>query len=359
MKIETKVLQEAVKRVIYFAAPTSTPPVYTHFLLDTREGTLKISAFDFEGSCCWDTHCETDEIIYVTVPAKLFHGDIIGINEETLTLSTEGNKLVVKTSRHRAKFDTLDGDQFLTPNSDYAYYEVDRHILDALERCAVAVNTKAKLSVLGGVHLRVNNGHIEAFGTDGIRAGRYMVEFDDTHPFQITVPKKLASSIAKSASGDGPLFLATDSNALSLKTNDAIFTSQLLDGEYPKAWSFFERSREDYTTLKVDGGAFSDALKRAMVFSTGMEGYILLTGADNTLTVQADNYDKGSSQVEMDALCDTPFEIAVNVGYIYDFVTLARDVEITLWVCGKRDAIYLTGLDNYEYLTMPMEIRNR
>jgi len=318
---------------------------------------LKIGAFDFEGSCLWDTHCETDEQIYVTVPAKLFHGDIVGVNEETLTLSVDKNQLVVKTSRHRAKFDTLAGDQFGNLAGDYDFFPVDRAILDAFEHCAVAVSTKSAMAVMGGVHLRVNNGFIEAFGTDGVRAGRYMVEFNDTHPFQITVPKKLASNIAKSAAGDGPLYLATDERTLAIKTDDAIFTSQLLDGNYPHAWSFFDRSRDDYSTVEVSGSALADALKRVMVFSKGMESYIKLEGTRETLVVHAGDAQSGSSQIEIDAMCGKPFKLAVNIGYLYDFVTLARNTDITLWICGNRDAIYLSGLDSFDYLVMPMEIR--
>jgi len=361
MKIETAILQEAVKRAIHFTTPVSTMPICTHFLLDTREGTLKIGAFDFEGSCLWDTRHETDEQIYVTVPAKLFHGDVIGIKEETVDLSIDKNKLIVKTERHRARFDTLSGDQFANLTGDYNFYPVNRAILNAFERCAVAISLKHSMAILGGVHLRVNNGNIEAYGTDGVRAGCYTVAFDDPNPSQthldITVPKKPALNIAKSAAGEGPLYFATDRRMLAIKTDDAIFTSQLLDGKYPGAWTFFERSRDDYSTVKVSGGALSEALRRVMVFSKGMEGYIILKGAKDALVVRADDSQNGSSQVEIDAVCTKPFEMAINIGYLYDFVTLARSIDITLWICGKRDAIYVSGLDNFDYLMMPMEIR--
>jgi len=364
MKIETATLQETVKRAIHFAARISTMPVYTHFLLDTREGTLKIGAFDFEGSCLLDTHCETDEQIYVTVPAKLFHGDILGIKEEMVDLSVDEqpHQLVVKTSRHRSRFSALSGDQFANLGGDHDFFLVDRAILDAFERCAIAVSTKSAISVLAGVHLRVNNGHIETYGTDGARAGCYTVAFDDSgdeHPPQITIPKKSALNIAKSASGNGPLYFATDQRTLVIKTDDAIFTSQLLDGNYPSAWSFFERSREDYSTITVSGSDLASALKRVMVFSKNMESYVVLQGTENSLIVRAGDAQSGSSQIEVDAVCEKPFTLAVNVGYVYNFVTLARNMDVTLWVCGKRDPIYLSGSEfhNFDYLVMPMDIR--
>ena len=361
MQIETATLQEAVKRAIHFVSQVSTMPVYTHFLLDTREGTLKIGAFDFQGSCLLDTHCETDEQIYVTVPAKLFHGDIIGIKEETVDLSVDEqpHQLIVKTSRHRARFSALDGDQFANLAGDYDFFPVDRAILTAFERCAIAVSQKPIISVLGGVHLRVNNCHIEVYGTDGFRAGCYTVAFSDEHPLGITIPKKPALNIAKSAAGDGPLYFSTDQRTLVVKTDDAIFTSQLLDGNYPSAWSFFERDRTDYFTTKVSGSELSNALKRIMVFSKGTESYIVLQGIENALIVRAGDAQSGSSQVEIDAVCEKPFTMAVNIGYLYNFVTLARNTDVTLWVCGKRDPIYLSGseLHNFDYLVMPMDIR--
>ena len=359
MKIETEILQDAVKKVFPFVAQISTVPVYTHFLLDTRSGTLKVSGFDYEGTCVYDTGFAIDDgEIYATVPAKLFRDDILGIDEDEVDLKMDKNKLAVKTKRHRARIESLPGDEFIMPRYDGVFYPVDPRILDAMERCAAPINEKKKPPVLTGVHLRVEKGVIQAFGTDGARAGRYEVDFGDDTDFNITIPKRMAVNIAKCARGEDDLQISTSENAIIFSTAKTKLTSQLLDGEYPHVWSFFERSREGYNTIAVDGTVLSDALKRSMVFITKTDSYILLSSSQDTLVINATaTHGAGFGEVEMDAECGVSVDVALNAQFLYDFARLLKGERVIISVRGKQDPVYLNGLDNFEYVMMPMVIR--
>ena len=358
MKIPTEVLQTAVKKVYPFVAQKSTIPIYMHFLLDARDGTLVISGSDFEGSCRWDTGIASDsDPLYATVHAKIFHDDILGINESEIDLYAEKNKVVVKTSRHRARIDSLPGDEYLHPALLTGLHEVDGRILDAMERCAIAVKPKKTPAILTGVHLRVANRQIQAFGTDGVRAGKYEVVFDDDAEFQITLPKKMASIIAKNARNDGPLRFWTNESTVAFSTDSAVFTSQLLDGNYPEVWSFFDRDRTGYEQIQVDGSALADALNRAMVFITKSDGYVLFTTTKNALTISATAHDRGVGEVEIDAQCDVETDFALNAQFLYDFVRLLKKEQVILSVRGTLELLYLNGLDNFQYVMMPMYVR--
>jgi DNA polymerase III beta subunit len=359
LKANTDVLQTAVKKAIRFVAQKSTVPVYSHFLLDTRSGTLKISAFDTEGSCEWDTGIEANpDDLYVTVPGKLFHGDIIGITNDVVDLTCKKEKLIIKTERHQAKLMTFPGDEFLSIPHTENFKPVDIRFLDALERCAIAVDANRKPAIMGGVFMRVENGVIEAYGTDGVRAGRYCVDFGDESNFEISVPKNLASNIASGAKGAEEIYIDTNGNSLSLKTPNAIFTSQLLDGNYPSVWTFFERDKQNHYTITVSGSELADALKRTMIYVTNMDGYIVMNVSKNTIRIQANTYDKGSGEIEIPATSDIDdLEIAINVKFLYDFVRLAKGVDVIFKVEGHKSPVLIQGLEGFDYIIMPMNIR--
>lgn len=357
MKIARDVLHDATQATLRFVPSKTTVPVYLHFLLDDRDGTLTVSGYDFEGSCRWDTGIESEDI-YCTVPAKLFADDIRNIKEEEIDLKVKGNRLVVRTTRHTARFETLPGDEFRLSSYPNTWKDVGLEMLTALERCEIAVDPKKTPAVLSGVNLRAHDGVIYATGCDGIRAGQYQIEFDHNDDFNLTVPKGVASAIGKASKHIESLQISTDNHMLAMRTNVGVFTSQLIDGNYPNVGSaFFNRDLSTYTIITINGDDIFNALKQVQPFSKGEDDYIELHATRSNLSLRAES-ENGTSNVEIPAHSTQATVVAVNQRYLYDYVNLAKDIEITLRVGGKRDPIYLNGLDHFSYVCMPMYIRD-
>lgn len=361
MKIETGVLQEALKSAMYFVSRRSTVVTYTHFLLDGREGTLKIGGANFGSACRWDTETPCNEELFVTVPAKIFYGDINGINAETTDLSLKGRKLVVSTERHTAKIDVLPGDQFPDIRSVDGFTQVNRSLLDAIMTCAIAVNPKDAKPTLHGMHLRTEGQTLEAFGTDGYRAGHYQTAFPyDDIELGITIPKDSATAIGKATKGMDAIDIATDGQALALRHNGSLFTSQLLDGQYPHVWDMMQWNEDDHQHVTVQAEDFKDTLKRSLVFSKdGLHGRIDLKAEGQNLVVTAASYNHGKSVTEIPAEVSGPAAISINAQYLYDFVTLySGDDDITIFIQSGRAPMYMrgSGVEGFEYLVMPVDV---
>jgi len=115
MRIKTADLQETVKKAIRFVSKRTTIPISMHFLLKSCDRGLSISACNLEQSCRCFVDGEGDDEIFLTIPARVFHDDILGSNSEYINLSISKNgRLEVKTERHKALFGTMDGNMFFS-----------------------------------------------------------------------------------------------------------------------------------------------------------------------------------------------------------------------------------------------------
>lgn len=355
MHYSTSALQLATKRALPFVTAKSTVPVYEHFLLDGRGGTLKIAAFNYEGMCIIDTHAPCDDAMYLTVHAKTFSADIAAIVEPEVALTVKDNKLIIKTKQHTAKINILDGDEFVVGLYPDDFHAIDPAIVTALDLCAEAVNEKHSAVILTGVHIAANvDGKIYVFGTDGIRAARYTIDAEYATPFEVTVPKSSVQAIAKALTA--PIELAVNDSVIAFRTEDGIFTSQLLDGKYPNVQSFFSRPKENYTTITMSGADLSSALKRAGIF-VGMDNYVLINAFGDQLAISSDSYDKGAAEIVLDAQMDGDAHVAANFKMLSDFAALVNKGNAILQIGKPDEAIFMYGVDNFDYVLMPMQIK--
>jgi DNA polymerase III sliding clamp (beta) subunit (PCNA family) len=361
MNIQTSVLQEALKNTMYFVSRRSTMAVYTHFLLDARDGTLKIGGANFSGACRWDTEVPCDEDLFVSVPSKIFYDDVNGIEAHEVRLTTEDHKLVVRTPRHTARIDALPGEEFPQMIDIDGFTEVDRSLLDAIMTCSIAVDTKDANPTLRGMHLRTEGNHLQAYGTDGKRAGYYRTHFPyGGVELGVTVPKDSASAIGKASKNMDSIEIATNGNVLALRHAGTMFTSQLLDGNFPHVWESFEWKETDFNTVSVQAGDFKNTLKRALVFSKdGLNGRVDLSTENQSLVVTAISYEFGKSVTEIPAEAKDGIEVSINAQFLSDFVGLYDDDEtITMFVKNPTSPVYMRGggLEGFEYVAMPISV---
>lgn len=97
-KINSKVLEKLLSKIIP-AVPSRTPmPVLENFLFDIKEGSLTVCATDLEISLRSSLNVAADENIKIVVPARLLYDIIRSLDDTQITFETESNSKIKLTS---------------------------------------------------------------------------------------------------------------------------------------------------------------------------------------------------------------------------------------------------------------------
>ncbi len=94
-KTEKGTLLEAIQKTQGIITPKATLPILSHILLETQQGTLKLTATDLDVGITCVIPVEVQEQGAITIPAKRFNDIIREFPHDTVSINTKKNNLVV------------------------------------------------------------------------------------------------------------------------------------------------------------------------------------------------------------------------------------------------------------------------
>lgn len=274
-----------LSRVNAVANAKSTMPILANVLLTVADGRLSMMCSDLELELVSSIPCNGD-IGAVTVPArKLF--DVVKVMADLpLTMTTDGDRLIVKCGRSRHSLVTLPAAEFpASIDSTYTHnVTVPAAELKALiERTDFAMAAMDVRFYLNGMLIEIRSDGIRCAATDGYRMAYSGASGELVH--SVIVPRKGILELAKMLdSGDAVMSISRNHIRIACGSNVAV--SKLIDGRFPD----YERMavRPD-TVAKCSRADLIDGLRRVTVLANEKfrgvrvdigSGAIKLTGAN-------------------------------------------------------------------------------
>jgi DNA polymerase-3 subunit beta len=340
-----------------------TMPVLANVLLAVRGGQLTIAATDLEVELVAATDVAVQEAGDITVPGRKFLDILRALPEKiAISLSVEGEKVVIKAGRSRFSLVTLPAVEFPVIDDINAQQTVQvarKELQRLLEKTHFSMAQQDVRYYLNGMLLEIDAESLRAVATDGHRLALCETSLASKAKTaqQVIVPRKGVLELQRVLTDVGTAELAIGSNHVRAQIGDVRFTSKLIDGRFPEYSRVIPAAAVN--AIRADRDALRQALQRTAILSNEKYRGIRITVKQNMLTVQAHNPEQEEAEEEVAVAYEgNDLEVGFNVNYLLDALAAidGQEVELGLTDSNSSCLIRSPGNATARYVVMPMRL---
>jgi len=340
-----------------------TMPVLANVLLAVRQGQLSITATDVEVELVAATEVQVQEAGDVTVPGRKFLDNLRALPEKvSVSLSVEGEKIVLKAGRSRFSLSTLPAVEFPVIDDIHSQQSVQlprKELLRLLEKTHFSMAQQDVRYYLNGMLLEIDGQVLRAVATDGHRLALCEAALSATARVsqQVIVPRKGVLELQRVLTEEGIAEVAIGSNHVRAQIGDVRFTSKLIDGRFPEYSRVIPAAPA--AAIRADRDVLRQALQRTAILSNEKYRGIRVTVKANALTLQAHNPEQEEAEEEIEvAYGGKDLEVGFNVNYLLDALAAidGQEVELGLTDSNSSCLIRSPGNATTRYVVMPMRL---
>jgi len=370
-RVERDVLAEAVAWVVRGLGSRPPVPVLAGVMVEAHdEGTLTLSAFDYEISATVNVSAEVHEGGTTLVLGKLLADIARSLPDKPVDVVAEGSKVSLSCGSSRFSLIQMpveDYPSLPTPAESSGTIAGDV-FTQAVAQVSIAADRGDTLPILTGVRVEIDGEKVTMLATDRYRLA--MREFTWTPVNQqashvALIPARTLSETAKALASSGGIEVAMGDaggaqGLIGFEAGSRRSTTRLLDGEYPKVTSIFPSSVD--TVAVIDTHALIEAVRRvALVAERNTPVRLRLTEGQVAIEAGTGDDAQGSEAVEA-ALTGPEIEIAFNPQFLIDGVAALGTAYTRMAFTQPSRPAVLSGQseidgspdESYRYVLMPV-----
>ena len=351
-----------LQSVIGVVERRQTMPVLANVLLSAREARLAITGTDLEVELVAAMKVAVDQPGDITVPGRKLLDIFRALPEGvSVTLSTEGERVVVRAGRSRFTLSSLPASEFPVVEEINAQQVLSlpqgefRRLIDKTHFSMAQQDVRYYLN---GLLLETQDSQLRAVATDGHRLALCeMTLSEPAKPGQVIVPRKGVLELQRILGSEGQVELAIGTNHVRAQIGDIRFTSKLIDGRFPEYGRVIPASPP--RTVQADRETLRQALQRTAILSNEKYRGIRLAVRTDLLTIQAHNPEQEEAEDQVEVIYPgEELEIGFNVNYLLDALAAIETdkVEIGLTDSNSSCLIHAPGMTQTRYVVMPMRL---
>jgi DNA polymerase III subunit beta len=347
------------------ANPQSTLPILSNVLITTEHNNLvSFTATDYETRVRIEVAAEVEKKGTATVPAKTFNDLVQELPEDQEVILEVADKSArLRCGGIRAELASMPARDFPAwPEMDPTVsFDIEqKKFKSLLDKILFAVPVRDPRKVLLGALFEIHGGELTAVATDGkiLAYMRVPVETEKSpKDLSIIIPHKLLDEMSKTLGDEGMVGVALDDKQISLRLRNMLFVSNQIEGKYPQYSAVLPKSfaRE----FRFQKAPMVSAIRRAAILSDIKNNAVSLHFIGDTVTVEAESYDKGRIHEEVPGVNDgEDFRILFNFRFVESSLKVIDKEEIVLQVNLPTTPAILRGAettDNF-YLVMPIKL---
>jgi DNA polymerase-3 subunit beta len=360
---EREKLLMPLQAVIGVVERRQTMPVLANVLLSARSGQLSITATDLEVELVASTEVAVGEGGDITVPGRKILDILRALPEKVqVSLTNEGEKVVIKAGRSRFSLSTLPASDFPLVDDINAQQTVKiprKELLRLLEKTHFSMAQQDVRYYLNGMLLEIEGSNLRAVATDGHRLAlcETAASAKAKSSQQVIVPRKGVLELQRVLTEEGDAEIAIGSNHVRAQIGDIRFTSKLIDGRFPEYSRVIPAAPA--AAIRADRDVLRQALQRTAILSNEKYRGIRVTVKRNAITVQAHNPEQEEAEEEIEVAYEgADLEVGFNVNYLLDALAAidGQEVELGLTDSNSSCLIRSPGSTNARYVVMPMRL---
>lgn len=335
-------------------------PVLSGILLETSEGMIRASGFDYEKAARATAPADVAQHGRAVLPGRLLV-DILGkLNKKTdITLELDGSRAIITAGKSRFNLSLIP----LFEYPDLPELQPEAGTIDGNEFAAAIGRVKAAaardqtLPILCTVHLAGDAGGLLMQATDRYRMAETTVPWKPTAgPVDWLLSIFTLEDAVRIAAGD--LTILADDNGITFVSGNRSLSSTFLDGQYPKIGSLFGSGQPievvvDRDTLLDAATLTSTVAERNTPVRLTINGEVIQLDAGTGEDAQAVEYVPAVMTGAKD------YEICFNPYYLSDALRTfpSGDVRLLMMENTAKPVTFLPGDDSLDYRLLLMPVR--
>ena len=271
----------------------SSLPILEHFLMELKDGVLRVTASDSETTLIGTLEVENVEREgMVAAPAKVLLDVLKECSEMPLTFDVNDNTWEIKITWHSggssvpgANPVSYPTNKTLAEDKTEISLDVDT-LVNGINKTIFATADDDFKPMMNGVFFNIEQSGITYVATDGHKLVKFTTELENSSAASFILPKKPANLLK------ALLLKEEDDVTVSFDKSNAVFTlknyiliCRLIEGDYPNYNAVIPTANPN--KILIDRIEFLNGIKRVAVCANSATNLVRLDVADNKLTLTA------------------------------------------------------------------------
>ena len=359
---ERENLLAALQAAIGVVERRQTMPILANVLLAARENQLAVTATDLEVELVAHAEVKSSVDGALTVPGRKLLDICRSLPEKaTITVTQEGERVVVRAGKSRFTLSTLPAAEFPVieeMNAQQTLSIPQADLKRLLDRTHFSMAQQDVRYYLNGMLLESDGKMLRTVATDGHRLALCEMEMvTGGKGQQVIVPRKGVLELQRLLGTEGDVEVTIGSNHIRAQIGDIRFTSKLIDGRFPEYGRVIPAKPP--RVVKADRDVLRAAMQRTAILSNEKYRGIRLSLKGNAMTIQAHNPEQEEAEEEIEVDYDgDDLEVGFNVNYLLDAIAAIEgsEVEVGLTDGNSSCLIHAPGATSSRYVVMPMRL---
>ena len=364
MKIiaQTAALQEALNLASSIVATRTPKPILQCVKLVAADGVLTVLATDLEAGARYQiTAVQIEEDGEALVPADRLMGIVREASDESLTLQTQKDSLVIKGKGSHFRIFGYDPAEYpavaeFAQDADFQIKSTD--LTSMINKTLFATAKAHSHYAISGVLWEASAKKLTLVATDGHRLALTRGQLTKPASRDVTaiVPAKLMGLIQRvGGSGEDMLDVKILENQILIRTARATLVSSLVQGNFPKYGDLVNREFNRKATMQV--GQFEHRIRQAALLTNTESRGVRLGFTTDAVKLTSRAPESGEAELECPATLEgEAVDIAFNPTFLLDAMkVVGTDTVVMEMSASNKPAILRAGTD-FLYVLMPVDL---
>lgn len=368
--LERANLLKALSHVHRVVERRNTIPILANVLLRSDGGRLRLKATDLDLEIVETIAAEVSRGGGTTVPAHMLYDIVRKLPdgaEVSLETMTDGRAMAIRSGRSEFSLQMLpeaDFPDLTTGEFGVSFTLKASELRDLIERTQFAISTEETRYYLNGIYLHLvtvgEQKMLRAVATDGHRLAQAQIPAPKGAEGMpgIIVPRKTVGELQKLMEGpESEVRLDISDTKIRATIGEIVLTSKLIDGTFPDYVRVIPKGNDK--VLKVDRGAFAEAVDRVSTIASERGRAVKLALSDSKMVLSVNNPDSGSAIEELGVdFSSDPLEIGFNSRYLLDIGAQLRSGTAVFKLADPGSPTLIQDDDDPDalFVLMPMRV---
>ena len=367
-KISKRVFYNALSVVSRAISANSPLPWLSGIKLEVSTDSLTLTGSDSDVSIQKvikktdkDGQFEVSEPGMVVIEAKYILEIVRKIDADELKIEVVDGSLT-KISGHSAEFningmkaEDYPAIDFSVPNKQI---DLDADVLlKLITQTSFATSDKETRPVLTGVNFKAEGNRLECVATDSFRLARKTLELSTSADFNVTIPAKSLSEVAKTIEKDEKVRVCVSDKKAQFWFDNTVIQTRLIDGAYPETSRLIPT--EFLYELTLDSRDILNAIDRASFIKSEGISIIKLSASEKEVIISTKSQEVGSSKEKLNPIkyAGQPLEISFSGRYVFDAVRVLNGSVVKISFSGEMKPFIIRNAEDESILQLILPVR--
>ena len=375
--INTTELKKSLHDIIGVVGKDLSMPILSHVLIEKNNNKIDITGTNLEVQITGNTkYIESDEFDPITVPGRKLYELVRSLDNQDIQLTTNKNRLVLKTSNSTFKLQTLPANNFPTFDEFKAIetFTIGQpQLLNLLNKTSFSMATNPDVRfILCGLLLEISPNNLTAVATDAHRLAisSSALEKKQLNTMSCIVPRKAVLELMKVIQGNNEAKITIGSNQISLAVRSLSFVSKLMDGKFPAGYKGVIPSDATIEVL-LEKQNIRSALQRVSILANEKFKGVRIEATNKTIELSSENPEQEEAKETIEHTSSSTESSKIiagfNAGYLIEAINACSGDSVVIGLNGPTNSsetktktegtlIFSPSDTSTKYVVMPYNI---